>query len=93
MNERWNIKPEYKDALVRRLIAIVADPNSTSREATQASNALMKAESQNQADEHRNEQVDEERNRFLDIAERLGIATTVRQLPEARGSDDTESAS
>jgi hypothetical protein len=90
-NQRWEIKPEYKNALVRRLTAIIADPNSTTREVTAASRALIAAEAQNQSDEQRDEQIDESRNRFLDIAERLGITTTIEQLPEA-GSDGDHSS-
>lgn len=92
-NQRWNIKPEYKDALVRRLTSIIADPNSTTREVTAASRALIAAESQNQSDEQRDEQIDESRNRFLGIAERLGITTTIEQLPEAGSDGDNPPAS
>lgn len=91
MEQRWDIKPEYKSALVRRLVAIIANPDSTAREVTSASRALIAAEAQNQSDEHSDEQIDEQRNRFLAVAERLGIATTVEQLPEAGSGDDTGS--
>ena len=53
MTQRWDIKPEYRDAIVKRLARIVIDPSSSPREVTAASKALMSAEAQNQADEHK----------------------------------------
>lgn len=93
MEQRWDIKPEYKSALVRRLVAIIANPNSTAREVTSASRALIAAEAQNQSDEHSDEQIDEQRNRFLAVAERLGLETTIKQLPEGGSGDDSGTAS
>ena len=93
MEQRWDIKPEYKSALVRRLVAIIANPNSTAREVTSASRALIAAEAQNQSDEHSDEQIDEQRNRFLAVAERLGLETTIEQLPETGSGDDSGTAS
>jgi len=93
MEQRWDIKPEYKSALVRRLVAIIANPDSTAREVTSASRALIAAEAQNQSDEHSDEQIDEQRNRFLAVAERLGLETTIEQLPETGSSDDSGTAS
>ena len=93
MEQRWDIKPEYKSALVRRLVAIIANPNSTAREVTSASRALIAAEAQNQSDEHSDEQIDEQRNRFLAVAERLGLETTIEQLPETGSSEDSGTAS
>lgn len=92
-NQRWDIKPEYKDALIQQLMFVIADPASSKREKVSASRALIAAEAQNQSDEQRDEQIDEERNRFLDIAEKLGINTTIEQLPEARGNGDNPPAS
>ena len=48
---RWPIKPEYREAMVKRLVRIIADPSSTTKEVTDASRALLAAERQNQADE------------------------------------------
>ena len=93
MEQRWDIKPEYKSALVRRLVAIIANPDSTAREVTSASRALIAAEAQNQSDEHSEEQIDEQRNRFLAVAERLGLETTIEQLPERGSGDDSGTAS
>ena len=48
---RWPIKPEYREAMVKRLVRIIADPSSSTKEVTDASRALLAAERQNQADE------------------------------------------
>lgn len=93
MRQRWDIKQEYKDAAVRRLMRIIANPSSSNREATAAIKALITAESQNQSDDNRDEQIDERRNRFLDIAKELGITTHIEQIPEAGSSGDNTSAS
>ena len=75
LEQRWPIKPEYRSAIVRRLIQIVADPSSSAREVTAAARALMFAESQNQSDEHKVIDVNvTTRNDNLDaIAADLGI--------------------
>ena len=70
LTQRWEIKPEYRDALIRRLIKIIADPSSSPREVTAASKALIAAEAQNQADDRINQAVDE-RITLSAIAERL----------------------
>ena len=91
--QRWNIKEEFKDALIKQLMFVIADPASSKREKVSASRALIAAEAQNQSDEHSDEQIDEQRNRFLAVAERLGLETTIEQLPETGSSDDSGTAS
>lgn len=49
--QRWPIKPEYREAMVKRLVRIIADPGSSTKEVTDASRALLAAERQNQSDE------------------------------------------
>ena len=51
MRNRWEINPEYKQAMITRLVRIIADPNSSNRDVTSASRALIAAEGQNQQDE------------------------------------------
>lgn len=73
LEQRWPIKPEYRAAIIARLVKIVADPNSSPREVTAASKALMAAEQQNMADEHKLIDV---RTRDIDldrIASDLGV--------------------
>ena len=51
--QRWPIKQEYREAIVKQLLKVVVDPNSTPREKTSAAKALLAAEGQNQSDEHK----------------------------------------
>ena len=53
IEQRWPIKPEYREAIIRKLIQVVANPQSKPREITAAARALLAAEAQNQADEHK----------------------------------------
>ena len=70
---RWPISNEYRRAMIARLMQIIADPNSSKREVTSASRALIAAESQNQADQCYERESDADRNRFLAIAVNLGL--------------------
>lgn len=51
VKQRWPIKPEWREGLLKRQVAIAVDPNSKPREATSAFRAIVSAEAQNQADE------------------------------------------
>ena len=51
--QRWPIKDEYREAIIKRLVKIVADPSSSPREVTAAAKGLLSAEKQNQDDEHK----------------------------------------
>jgi hypothetical protein len=51
--QRWPIKPEYREAIVKQLLKVVVDPGSSPREKTAAAKALLSAEAQNQSDEHK----------------------------------------
>src|SRR6056297_1540160 len=79
LTQRWEIKPEYRDALIRRLIKIIADPSSSPREVTAASKALISAEAQNQADEHKvvDVRIQQEHARLDAIAAELGVEQAV----------------
>ncbi len=81
LEQRWPIKPEYREAIVRKLVQIIANPSSSPREVTAATRALMAAESQNQEDEHK--ALSDFRQRIIDIAERCGINASVLRIGEA----------
>lgn len=49
--QRWPISPKYREAMITRLVRIIADPSSSTKEVTDASRALLAAERQNQQDE------------------------------------------
>ena len=98
MRERWPIPPEFREATIKRLVRIIADPNSSNREVTSASRALMAAEAQNQQDEQ--QAADEFQLTILRLAQQFGvdlpgvagtIEGTASQIPgEADGGDDDE---
>jgi hypothetical protein len=75
LTQRWPVTPEYRNIIVKQLMKVIADPQSSPREKTSAAKALMAAESQNQADEHKVLDVSiSTRNAELDaIAADLGI--------------------
>ena len=88
-NQRWPISNDYKDALVKTLTKIMVDPTSSKREQTAAARALIAAESQNQSDELCNGAADEQRNRFLDVAERLGLGGDLKTVSIESTNVDT----
>lgn len=86
--QRWPIKPEYREAIIKRLVRVVADPNSSPREITAAARGLLAAEAQNQADEHKVVDVGiANRNAQLDaIASDLGIDLRVIEDVERKAT-------
>ncbi len=88
MNKRWDIKNEYREAMIKRLIRTVVDPSSSARDVTAASRVLIAAEQQNQQDDQHEVDTQQGRNRFLDVAAGLGIAKALEQLSdEGTGTD------
>lgn len=51
--QRWPIPEEFKDAIVKRQVAIAINKNSSAREASIAAKCVLEMERQNQADEHK----------------------------------------
>jgi len=98
MQQRWPIKPEYREAVLRRNIRIIADPNSSERAVAAASKVIIAAEAQNQADEHKVIDVRViTRNDELDgIAADLGIEIGLVEAAQREadlGIDGTEAES
>jgi hypothetical protein len=73
VRNEWPISDEYKQVLIKSMMRIIADPATTPREKTSAARVVMIANAQNQTEEIFNGTVERPRNRFLEIAERLGI--------------------
>ena len=75
MEQRWPTKPEYREALIRRNMKIIADPKSTERAIVAASKVILAAEAQNQSDEHKviDVRVTTRNDRLDGIAADLGI--------------------
>jgi len=86
---RWPIKPEYREAMVLRLSEIIVNPNSTTKEVTDASRALLAAEKQNQADEADNQ--DDFTTELVRLAGSFGI--DVKAITDETSREDTEGTS
>lgn len=96
VRNQWPITAEYKDVLVKSMMRIVADPASTAREKTAAARVLMIANAQNQTEELIDEAIIVDRtqrsgNRFLEIANRLGIVID-SQAVSITGAEDRADA-
>ena len=87
LEQRWPIKPEYRQAIVNRLVQIVANPKSSPREVTAASRSLLSAEAQNQQDEQHIDGMDDSRNRILTILARVSAGDGDR-ITDQRGTAD-----
>lgn len=83
IQQRWPISAQMRQAIIERLLRIVADKDSSKREQLIAIKTLMTAEAQNQADEH-TAAIQSDRNRFLAVAQRLGIDGDFRLVNEER---------
>lgn len=73
LEQRWPIKQEYREALVKRLMRIIADPNSSAREVTSASKALIAADVVNVAEDKNLEQEQKRKVELIELAHKLGI--------------------
>ena len=94
LTQRWPIKPEYREAIIRKLIQVVANPQSKPREVTAAARALLAAEAQNQSDEHKviDGQLTAGNFDMARIAADLGIEPSLiidGTVEESRDSDST----
>lgn len=79
LEQRWPINDTARKAIIGRLLRVIADPESSTREVTAASRAILSAEAQNQADEHKLVDVSiSNRNFELDeIAREIGVDLSV----------------
>lgn len=53
VKQRWPVKDEYKEAVVKRMAMLVADPQSKPRTQVAAARVIVAAENQNMQDEHK----------------------------------------
>lgn len=83
--QRWPISEEDRAVVVGKLLEIVQDPKAKRREILAATRGLMAAERQNQSDEQSQAVLDAASdppgNRFLAIAQRLGIDSDSERTP------------
>ena len=87
IEQRWNIPEDYRDVLIKQMLRVVADPNTTPREKTSAARAIIAAEAQNQADD--NARLQQRGNRFLEVATALGITHRPIDVLDSRTDDDS----
>ncbi len=81
IEQRWPVKAEYREGIIKRLMRVIADPNSSAREVTAASKAIMSAEAQNIADEHKElDRMDAGRNRILDLLTGSGAGPSIEVI-------------
>lgn len=96
LSERWPIKDEYRVIVVRKLLAIIADPESSRREVTAAIKALISADRNNieqeklsQIDEHHSERMQSEQlDRIAAVAQQLGLTRVVDAIATERPGSD-----
>lgn len=78
--QRWQIPEANRINAVEALMQILHSVESSDREKIAATRALVAMDVLNQKDEHA-EQLKSDRNRFLEIADRLGIRKNVDNTP------------
>ena len=85
--ERWPIKPEYRAAIITKLMQVVANPETKPRELTAAAKALLAADKLNMESEaaERDRQQIERRAELSGIAEALGLESGVIEAIESGG--------
>lgn len=71
--QRWPLSAEKRREVVEALYRVVTSGAASPREITSAAKALISAESQNQADEHKVVDIATGNDRILAIAADLGI--------------------
>ena len=78
VEQRWPVRPDYRDALIKRNMKIILNPNSTERAVSAASKIILAAEAQNIADEQHADhtRMDAGRNRVLALLGGDGTAAS-----------------
>jgi len=91
--QRWPMTPEMRQEVLERLCRIVRDPVASPREVTSAAKAIMSAEAQNQADEHKAVDVSlrAEHDRLDAIARDLGLDVGLIEAAERQGGGSDSS--
>jgi uncharacterized protein (UPF0147 family) len=85
ISQRWEIPKDVRVAAVRVLTKLMLDNKSNSRDRNRAIETLLKMEAQNQADEH-TAALQSDRNRFLEVAQQLGIDADFRLVGQEPAS-------
>ena len=85
VTQRWPISDRYRKAAITRLMQTIADPKSSDRAVNSACRTLVAMDVVNIKDEQ-NSKLHTDRNRFLEVAQRLGIGDAVKRISE-NGTD------
>lgn len=92
LQQRWPLTAEQRDRVIGMLLGVIDDPVASHREKTSAARALLSAESQNQADEHKVlDGVTDRNSQLSKIAIDLGIDPSL--IVDATGQADRSVAS
>jgi hypothetical protein len=74
LEQRWPINENARKAIVSRLLRIIADPQSSPREVTAASKALLAADVVNIQVEKNNQEAEEDKRlRLIELARRVPV--------------------
>ena len=85
IRERWPVSIENRKELIERLMEILNDPESRPREKTAVAKALKAADSINQKQKQKEDlEPYSGPNRFLAIADRLGIGDRQRGIEQEK---------
>ena len=92
VNNRWPVSAERKEKVIQTLEDALDDEDSTVKDRIAAAKAMMEAEKQNQKDELEFAEVESSRNRFLEVAARLGITGSAGAISSDGSTADPPAA-
>ena len=81
LQQRWPIDERTRRAIIGALLTVLKDDAASYRDKNAAIRGLLTAEAQNQKDEH-TAALQSDRNRFLKVAQQLGIDADFRLVGE-----------
>ena len=87
LSQRWPLTSEKKSEMMEMLYKVVTSGEASPREITSAARALISAEAQNQADEHKVVDIATGNDRILEIAKDLGIDPNL--IVDGQAASDT----
>lgn len=93
IRKRWGLSDEQKQNVIEKLSVIMSSSAASERDQIAASRVLVAIESQNLADEHKQVDVIQRGNRFLEIAEQLGLGETAEDSEQRQSASDSKRVS
>ena len=76
--------------MLQRVMRMIVEPSSSNRDVRAAMKLLLAAEAQNQTDERNESATNVEGIGILEVAAKLGIASSVTAIPETPAGSDTQ---